>query len=419
MRCPDAISKVGGTIVVIVGCLLVGTPSRAQNAPPPGDIVVQADPIRCWWRTSTGAVRVGEAFSTVLTCAVIENESSKVVPDERELDPSAMQLPPFETVGGTHATDLRSGQRRFFQYQYTLRLMSESMFNRDAVLEGVEIPYRIQTRVEGQAWSEGRQYTYTLPNLSVRVLSLVPQDASDIRDAARDTFLDIEAGAFRADVLAVISGMLFTFGALMLVLGGVRVVGRRRVGVRTATGLLSPRATLGSVARELAAVRREREAHGWNSELAGRALAACRVAGTYAIGSRVSQVPGAADGDGAEGKLLLRAGWLGRTAVTVSGWVTPAAVAHKVAQLAAASANGSTRDAARIQRLEALQTALLHFTAARYGREETLADDVLDEALAACASLTRDLKLEQAWLAMRMSFLGHRPAEVGQRAWPR
>src|SRR5262245_16172667 len=123
-----ATSKVGRTIAVAVGCLLGAMPGRAQNAPPPtGDRGVEADPIRCWWRTSTGAVHVGEPFSLVLTCAVIENESTRVVPEERQLDPIATQLPPFETLGGSHPADLRSGARRFFQYQYTLRLMSESM----------------------------------------------------------------------------------------------------------------------------------------------------------------------------------------------------------------------------------------------------------------------------------------------------
>src|SRR5260370_36286 len=32
--------------------------------------MVQVDPIRCWWRTSAGAVRIGETFDLRLTCAV-------------------------------------------------------------------------------------------------------------------------------------------------------------------------------------------------------------------------------------------------------------------------------------------------------------------------------------------------------------
>ena len=44
-------------------------------------------------------------------------------------------MAPFEVVGGTHPADLRSGQRRFFQYHYTLRII-----NPDAIGQDVPIP---------------------------------------------------------------------------------------------------------------------------------------------------------------------------------------------------------------------------------------------------------------------------------------
>jgi hypothetical protein len=76
----------------------------------------KTDPIQCWWRTSTGAVRVGETFSLVLTCAVVENDAAKVVVDQAKLEPSVIQLAPFEVVtGSSHGADLRTGDRRFFQ----------------------------------------------------------------------------------------------------------------------------------------------------------------------------------------------------------------------------------------------------------------------------------------------------------------
>src|SRR3954453_15095930 len=96
----------------------------AQAPPPAADkapvVNVEADPIRCWWRTSASAVRVGEPVSLILTCASVDTESTTVVPDHARLDPSAMQLPPFEVIGGQREPDLTSDQRRFFQYQYTL-----------------------------------------------------------------------------------------------------------------------------------------------------------------------------------------------------------------------------------------------------------------------------------------------------------
>ena len=74
--------------------LRVSPALAAAQAPPPAapeagaTINVEADPIRCWWRTSASAVRVGEPFTVVLTCAVVENEATTVVPDQSRLEPA-------------------------------------------------------------------------------------------------------------------------------------------------------------------------------------------------------------------------------------------------------------------------------------------------------------------------------------------
>ena len=52
-------------------------------------------------------MRTGEPFDLMLTCPVVETETTKVVPDLSKLDASVVQLPPFEVIGGTHARDLR------------------------------------------------------------------------------------------------------------------------------------------------------------------------------------------------------------------------------------------------------------------------------------------------------------------------
>ena len=57
---------------------------------------VEVEPITCWWRSSTSAVRSGEPFTLTLTCQVVETETTKVVPDQSKLDPSVVQLQPFE-----------------------------------------------------------------------------------------------------------------------------------------------------------------------------------------------------------------------------------------------------------------------------------------------------------------------------------
>src|SRR5688572_4118872 len=94
---------------------------------------VEVAPIECWSQVSTGTVRVGEQFTMVLTCAVIETQATSVVPDQTRLDPAVIQLPPFEVVGGQQARDLRTSSRRFFQYEYRLRYFGED-FGRDVAL---------------------------------------------------------------------------------------------------------------------------------------------------------------------------------------------------------------------------------------------------------------------------------------------
>src|SRR5262245_41522108 len=42
-----------------------------KPAPAPKEGEVQSDPIRCWWKADRAAVRVGERFGLVLTCATI------------------------------------------------------------------------------------------------------------------------------------------------------------------------------------------------------------------------------------------------------------------------------------------------------------------------------------------------------------
>ena len=99
-------------LLIALAIISIATPAAAaQN--------VETDPIQCWWRTSAGAVRVGEPFSLVLTCAIVENDAAKVIVDQSKLEASVIQLAPFEVTGGSHGADLRTDERRFFQYDST------------------------------------------------------------------------------------------------------------------------------------------------------------------------------------------------------------------------------------------------------------------------------------------------------------
>ena len=150
--------------------------------------MVEVEPITCWWRTSTSAVRTGESFGLTLTCSVVETEANKVVADFSKLDPTVVQLPPFEVLGGTHAGDLVTPGKRFFQYDYRLRLIAEDAFGNDVTIPPLEISYRIESKVAGGDTTQGRDQSYSLPRASVRLISLVPDDTTDIREAPAAQF---------------------------------------------------------------------------------------------------------------------------------------------------------------------------------------------------------------------------------------
>ena len=96
---------------------LLLTPSLAvAQAVPDGGVVVEADPVRCWWRTDRASIRMGEPFEAVLTCAALETAGTRVVVDRSRLDPTVFAVPPFDVLGGTTAEDATTASRRFFQY---------------------------------------------------------------------------------------------------------------------------------------------------------------------------------------------------------------------------------------------------------------------------------------------------------------
>src|SRR5438093_758544 len=232
------------TAILLAFVVLRALPGEAQT--------VETDPLQCWWRTSTGAVRVGEPFSVVLTCAVLETDTTKVEPDQSKLEPSVVQLAPFEVLGGTHGADLSTDLRRFFQYEYRVRLLAENFFGKDVPLPETKLSYHVRSSVGQKTAIQGRDQTYVLPALSVRVLSLVPADATDIRDASTETFGDIDARASRAKLFVIIGGILFTIAVLLVRTGGWPR--RKTVAV---SGAVTARSMARERARGLGNARRE------------------------------------------------------------------------------------------------------------------------------------------------------------------
>jgi len=364
---------------------------------------------------------VGEPFTVVLTCAVLESDAATVVVDQSRLEPSVVQFAPFEVLGGSHGADLRTDLRRFFQYEYRLRLIAENLFGRDAALPETKLSYRVQSKVGQNTSLQGRDQSYVLPAQSVRVLSLVPGDASDIRDTPAETFSDLDQRAFRANLLVVIGGVLLVLAGLVALLALVRLFARYRKPAATSDRLIGDATILRGVGRELTAVRRQRENDGWSPELAGRALAALRIAATYAVGRRVGHLPAipqspqsaAGNPESTEpGRLVLRAGWLRGKRISVSGAITRQTVADELARAAASS--GARRTAF----LESLEQALSALTIAQYGRETAMDDAALDRALADGVGVLRRMKIEQMWFLKRLAAWRAGRA-LDNRAWSR
>lgn len=364
---------------------------------------VATDPLQCWWRSSAGGVRVGETFSLVLTCAVVETDTVKVVPDQAPLDPKVIQFPPFEVTGGAHAADLRTDDHRFFQYAYQVHLISEDVFGKDVKLPDTKVSYKIQTRVGGSA-VEGRDQTYLLPSLALRVLSMVPAQATDIRDQTAVSFGAVDARVFRANLLRTIAGVLFALAALSLLPVLTRLIRQKRTGRKAADRLIGDAAVLGSVNRELASVRRERQDTGWTPSLASRLATSLRIAAGYALSRPPVQKAARPGAKGVEGHLLVRTAWPRRRRAVVSSAVTPYTLAQEREH--PSDTNGA-RGPSRVALLEELETALGHVTLMQYGREKTIDDPAMDEALETGSRAARRLRIAHTW-----------PMQKAARVWP-
>src|SRR4051812_12711651 len=161
----------------LLGPAWVYAQPATSPAKPPADVAVA--PIECWWKTDRSAVRVGEQFQLTLTCAVLDTEKVKVAIDESSLAPSALHLVPFEVVSGQRFRDILNSPRRFFQYQYVMRVLGEDFFDKEVSLPRLQISYRVQNMLNGGSALAGREAQYSLRPVPIRVLSLVPNAAQD------------------------------------------------------------------------------------------------------------------------------------------------------------------------------------------------------------------------------------------------
>ena len=124
---------------------------------------------------------------------------------------------------------------------------------------------------------------------------------------------------------------------------------------------------------------------GWNSDLAGRAATALRLAGAVALGKPVSQRDAERGTSASEGQIAVRQGWR-RKRIVLSSAVTSGTP----------NANGAS--ASRIAIWDGISQALSAFTSIRYRRPELSGGNgapdstALDTALAEGQDLVKRLR---------------------------
>ena len=391
----------------------------AQVSPPDergSEQTIATDPIRCWWKSGKSAVFLGEQFPLTLTCRVVDTPAIRVVADQSRLDPMAVQLPPFDVVGGTRHPDVQAGSRRFFQYQYSLRVIGDDLFGRDITVPMLDIHYRIESAIDEDAATEGREQVYRVPALPVRVLSLVSAQAIDIRDAPVETFAEIQSGRFRANVAFTIAALLFSAGFGLLAVAAFGVIRQYRTPATPAARLLSQDAILRSARHALHTLQRDVEREGWNRDLIGRTLAVVRLGCAIALGRQPAQVAVNDEPRNQDGALVVRRGLFRpeRLMVSASGnadELNQERERHSGAQHVAA-VQGQTPAL-----LGDFRSVLDVFTIARYGRQDNLDRADLDRALADAVGALRQLRTNRSWLSRTSNAISGLMARG--RAWVR
>jgi hypothetical protein len=398
------------TLLLTMLAMAAGTSAQIPaTAPADGLAGVQVDPIRCWWRTSAGGVRIGEAFELSLTCAVLETDAVQVVPDQSHLDPAVATLTPFEVLGGSHPADLRSGQRRFFQYHYRLRIISPDAIGQDVRLAEMSIHYKVNTRMAANMALQGRDLVYFLPPQSIRVASLVPTDAGDIRDQAGESFAAVDALRLRAGTLDIVAAACTALGVLVALVVGAGAVRRAVRRAPAAQRSLGAHAIARAALSELAAVQQARGTEGWTDALGQRAVTALRVAAAAALDRPIGQRVVRAGARGGAGRLKVTRP-LSRKARLVWSAVTTSDLERDLARIPA-----EEPDASRAQTVEALRDGLATFSSLQYGRPADKRDEhALDVALGRALEAAGRVQTDHAW-PRRVLRLFRRPSDdVGE-----
>lgn len=399
-------------VAVTAGCLGWAALALGAQAPAAGANAGSAatSPLNCWWKTDKSSVHIGEPFGLTLTCRFMETDRMKVVPNLAEIEPTAIELTPFEVLEGTRHEDIVAPPWRYVQYVYSVRLLGTEFFGRDIAVPATNLPFRVQTG--GAETVEGAEHTYLLPSMPVRILSLVPAQAADILDPTTDTFADLEARRFRGRIELVASAILFGFAAIAATVGAIRLGERFRRRGPVVEKTVPIGTVLGSCARELDRVRAEALRDGWTSTLAARALAPLRVAGAIALRQPLAQTLVAGDARPRDGQLALRHGLLRRRQALVSASIT----ADAIDRVRSAS-NGGPATGASPDIVDPIREALAALNAVRYGRTGEADVEALARTVDSGSKALRRLRTAQWWPVRVTAALAKSATPFGLSAW--
>jgi hypothetical protein len=386
-------------IILVAFALFWGADATAQMPSGPsgeGTEAVAADALSCWWKSDKSSVRIGEEFTVTLTCRSAETGRERTVLNESLLDPSVLALPPYQVKDGRRYKDIirvlpgPDGPVTFrsVQYTYTVKLIGEGFFGKDSPLPPLEIRYHIDLVTNKDVVTPGKERTYILPPLPMRIQSLVPKAANAIRDAGNETFGDIE-GRRRSAVIAFTAvGIFLLLPLLVLFPILVRAVRGKRESVFNGT-VFRDRDLLRRLEGELDRVEKHCRTASWDESSIGTALSAFRVGGALVIGHRVAQMPVTMETRGREGQLELHKGFWPRMKVLVSASLTSEEMADELA-----GTNWQRVDKTRRKALlDETQGAFAVFNDARYAVPGNAAGrEALDGALKIGLKLLRALR---------------------------
>jgi hypothetical protein len=386
-------------VIFIAFAFFWGADAAAQMPPGPSGEkteAVAADALSCWWKSDKSSIRIGEEFTVTLTCRLAETGRERTVLNESLLDPSVLALPPYQVKDGRCYKDIirvlpgPDGPVTFrsVQYTYTVKLIGEGFFGKDLPLPPLEIRYHIDLMTNKDAVAPGKERTYVLPPVPMRIQSLVPKAANAIRDAGNETFGDIEGRRRNAVVAFIMTGIFLLIPLLVLLPILVRAVRGKQESVFNGT-VSHDKDLLRRLTGELDRIEKKRRTVSWDEASIGTALSVFRVGGALAIGRRVAQVPVTLETRGREGQLELHKGFWPRMKVLISASLTPEAMAD---ELAGANWQGAGK-ARRKALLDETQRAFAVFNDARYASPGDAAGrEALDGALKTGLMLLRVLR---------------------------